>query len=142
MWNKIEKEDDLNNFMNILKDFHDSCIKEFKYTSGAYVDKDLSMYPINDKRKLRMIIQRQSRNPAVVEIEFSGLYQFNYYPVDENQTCEILEATMLLKNECIYWCDCGGLSENDFSSYEGTMICAKRIRWRIADEYIGSSDVY
>jgi len=54
----------------------------------------------------------------------------------------ISDATMLLKDDCIYWFDFGGLTENDFDNYQGTLICAKKLRWRVADEYLGSKEVY
>ena len=49
---------------------------------------------------------------------------------------------MIIKEDCIYWCDCGGLSEKDIESYTGTTICASKVRWRAADEYIGEQEVY
>lgn len=142
MWHEINDQNDLNSFFDMYCGFHDSCIKELKYISGAYVCDDLSMHPINEQRILRLIVQRQFKNPSVVEMEFIGLKYFKMYPNDENYTCEILDATMLLKDNCIYWCDCGGLSEDELESYEGTLICAAKVRWRAADEYIGPKEVY
>lgn len=34
---------------------------------------------------------------------------------------EILDSTLLLKDECICWCDCGDISKNDFADYEGLL---------------------
>lgn len=53
--------------------FHDSCLKEMKYISGAYVDEELSMLPVNSKRMLSVIIQRQFENPSAIELQFVGL---------------------------------------------------------------------
>ena len=69
MWNEIKSEKDLKSFMDTVCGFHDRCIKEIKYISGAYVDETLSMLPINTQRTLSVIIQRQFENPSVVEIE-------------------------------------------------------------------------
>lgn len=110
--------------------------------SGAYVNKNLGMLPVNKQRILSIIIQRQFENPSVIEMQFMGLNHLKLFPNDENYTCEILDATMLLKDDCIYWCDCGGLSEEDIKNYTGTTICASKVRWRAADEYIGSDEVY
>ena len=125
MWNNIANENDLKNFMDAMYDFHDSCIKEIKYISGAYVNEKLSMSPVNSQRILSVIIQRQFEDPS-----------------DENYTCEILDATMIIKEDRIYWCDCGGLSEKDIESYTGTTICASKVRWRAADEYLGAKEIY
>ena len=142
MWNEIANEKDLNSFMDAMYAFHDSCIKEIKYISGAYVDEKLSMSPVNSRRVLSMIIQRQFENPSVVEMQFVGLKSLKLFPIDENYTCEINDATMILKEDRIYWCDCGGLSEKDVESYTGTTICASKVRWRALDEYIGSKEIY
>ena len=96
MWNDIANEKDLHGFMDAMYGFHDSCIKEFKYISGAYVNEKLSMSPVNSQRILSMIIQRQFENPSVVEMQFVGLKYFKLFPNDENYTCEILDATMIL----------------------------------------------
>ena len=49
---------------------------------------------------------------------------------------------MIFKEDCIYWCDCGGLSVKDIESYTGTTICASKVRWRAVDEYIGPNEIY
>ena len=108
MWNEIKSEKDLKSFMDIVCGFHDSCIKEIKYISGAYVDETLSMLPNNTQRTLSVIIQLQFENPSVVEMQFVGLKYLRLFPIEEDYTCEILDTTMILKKDCIYWCDCGG----------------------------------
>jgi hypothetical protein len=142
MWNEINSNEDLSNFLDMLHGFHDSCLKELKYISGSYVNENLSMYPINDQRTLNIVIQRQFKDPSVIELEFSGLIYLKMFPNDENYTSEIFDATMILKDDCIFWCDCGGLSEADLETYKGTTICASKVRWRAADEYIGQEKVY
>ena len=142
MWNDIANENDLNNFMDAMYGFHDSCIKEIKYISGAYVNEKLSMSPVNSQRILCVIIQRQFEDPSAIEMQFAGLKYLKLFPNGENYTCEILDASMIIKEDCIYWCDCGGLSEKDIESYTGTTICASKVRWRAADEYIGEQEVY
>ena len=50
---------------------------------------------------------------------------------------------MILKEDCIYWCDCGGLSVKDIESYTGTTICASKVRWRALDDaHLGSNEIY
>lgn len=142
MWNEITNEKDLNSFMDAIYGFHDSCLKEIKYISGAYVNEKLSMKPVNSQRILSMIIQRQFEDPSVIEMQFVGLKYLKLFPNDENYTCEILDATMILKEDRIYWCDCGGLSEKDIGNYTGTTICASKVRWRAVNEYIGAKEIY
>lgn len=142
MWNEIESREDLFEFLDIVSFFHDSCIKEMKYLSGAYVDNDLSMYPINDNRILSVVIQRQFENIHTIEMRFEKLKFLKLYPVDDSYTCEIHDATLIWKDECIWWCDCGGLSESDIADYKGTIICASKLRWRSIDNCIGKKTFY
>ena len=72
MWHEICIEKDITFLMETVGYFHDSCLKELKYVSGAYVNNDLSMHPINDTRELKMIIQRQDESPSAIEFVFSG----------------------------------------------------------------------
>ncbi len=97
---------------------------------------------LHTQRILNMIIQRQFENPSVVEMQFVGLKYLKLFPNDENYTCEILDATMILEGDRVYWCDCGGLSVKDMESYTGTAICASKVRWRAVDEYIGPKEIY
>lgn len=142
MWNEINDNKDIMNLMERVFFFHDSCIKELKYLSGAYVDEELSMYPINEHRVLRVIIQRQFDDISMIELEFSGIKYLKLFPNDEKYTCEILDSTLVIKGNYIYWCDCGDLSETDLDNYTGTSICASKLRWRPISGCMGSEEFY
>lgn len=137
MWNEITNEEGLQSFMKFMNSFHDSCIKELKYISGAYVDENLSMYPVNDQRVLKVIFQRQYAEYPMIELEFKGLKYLKLFPVDDQYTCEILDSTLILKNNCVYWADCGELSKEDIENYRGTIICASKLRWRSINGFMG-----
>ena len=70
MWNEIRSEQDIRDFMDKVYAFHDSCIKEMHYVSGASVDADL------------------------------------------------------------------------IEDYDGTIICAARLRWRAIDGHMGNGEFY
>lgn len=142
MWNEIKNENDLNDFMNAVGLFHDGCIKEMRYLSGAYVCDDLAMYPINDRRVLNVIVQCQYEKHSMIDMEFEGLKYLKLFPLDERYTCEICDSTMILKDNCIYWCDCGGLSEEELEDYDGTLICAEKFRWRFIDKCMGEKEFF
>ena len=78
----------------------------------------------------------------MIELQFKGLKYLKLFPVDEQYTSEILDATMILKKDCIYWCDCGGLSEKDLDYYEGTLICAEKLEWRAVDDGMGQREFF
>ena len=58
-WNNIKTKDDIYKLMNVFGNFHDSCIKEIHYVSGAYVNENLEMNPINKRRNVTVVFQRQ-----------------------------------------------------------------------------------
>lgn len=142
MWNEIGTQKDLDDFIEKFYGFHDSCIKEMKYTSGAFVTDDLAMSPVNSKRILTIIIERQFDDIPVVELEFSGLKYLKLYPVQEEYTCEILDSTFIFKDGYIYWMDIGGLNENQLDDYQSTLVCAKNLRWRAIDVPFGDVELY
>ena len=135
MWETIHTNDEILKFMESVCHFHDSCIKEISYISGAYVSENHSMHPLNGRRVLRVVIQRQYEKDSMIEMEFQGLKHLKLFPVDESYTCEILDSTMIMKDGNFYWCDCGNVSESDLDDYAGTLICASgflsRIIWGI-----------
>ena len=142
MWKIISTNDEILMFMKKICYFHDSCIKEISYISGAYVDENLSMYPLNNRRVLRVAIQRQSEKDSMIEMEFQGLKHLALNPFDENYTCEILGSTMIIKDGDIYWCDSGNLSEADLDDYTGTLICASELKWRSVKNHMGKKEFY
>lgn len=141
MWNKINTEQELDNFLELCGGFHDCCLKELRYISGAFVNQNLGMYPINDQRKLYIVFQRQYENLTTIEIEFSGLVKLHLCPNDESYTCEILDAPMFFEDGKIYWADSDWFKEQR-ERYEGTWLCAEKVRWRNVDEYIGNKEIY
>lgn len=140
-WNEITSDQDLAEFLKLYDEFHDCCLKELRYISGAYVKQDLAMYPINDQRKLFVLFQRQNEKNSVVELEFSALEILNLNPYNQLYTCEILEASMFFENGKVYWGDSSDF-KNQKELYEGTWLCAENVRWRFVDEYIGEQVIY
>ena len=138
MWETVRTNDEILRFMGKMCDFHDSCIKEMHYMSGAYIDENFSMHPLNDRR----VLQRQCETDSMIEMEFQGLKRLQLAPVDEDYTCEISDSAMMIKDGNIYWCDCGDLSESDLGAYEGTLICAAEFRWRSIENHMGEKEFY
>ncbi len=142
MWQIISSNDEIVRFMERVCNFHDSCIKEINYLSGAYVNDSFSMFPLNDRRVLRVIIQRQYEKDSMIEMEFQGLKYLKLFPVDENDTCEILDSTMSMKDGNIYWCDSDDLFKFGLDDYTGTLICASKLRWRSIENHMGEKAFY
>lgn len=55
-----------------------------------------------------------NRGKNIVELEFSGIEYLKLFPYDEEYTCEILGVTLILEDGKIFWCDCDGISKEEF----------------------------
>ena len=142
MWNEITNSSDIVAFLQYTDMLHDGCIKEMKYESGAYVNENSFMHPVNDKRVLCVLVQRQSDEQPMVELVFSGLKYLRLYPANDNYTCEILDTSLVIKNNSIFWCDCAGFSAETIEEYTGTLICASKLCWRVIRKQIGANEAY
>lgn len=100
------------------------------------------MHPLNDRRILRVVIQRQYEKNSMIEMEFQGLKYLKLFPVDESYTCEILDSTMIMKDGNFYWCDFGNVPESDLDDYAGTLICASGFRRRSIENHMGEKEFY
>lgn len=141
-WQTIECMQDMQEFMEVVGNFHDSCIKEIKYSSGAYVHEGYRMHAINDKRVLDMILQFQHHNVPALVLEFIGLKELCLRPNNDKYTSEILEASMFFYGGLIYWCDDAVESVSEISTFTGTVVCAQRCRWRIIPNCFGQDDFF
>ena len=138
-WNEIRDEDSLKEFMEKVSFFHDSCIKEMHYLSGAYVNENMDMYPVNDRRILRVIIQRQYEEDSMIEMEFQGLKYLKLFPADEHYTCEILGSNIILKEDRVIWSDCEDKTDLEDGD-TGTLVCASKLRWRPISGCMGEKE--
>lgn len=142
MWNEIKNDIELQQFMDLVNCFHDGCVKEIRYLSGAYVNADLSMYPMNDCRTLQLVIQLQNETVSMIEMKFEGLKFLRLTPVCDKYTCEISAASMFFSDNRIYWCDdvCSG--KTDFDNFDGTAICAEKVCYRVIENSMGSKEYF
>ena len=142
MWNEVITTENITNLINIYGGFHDSCIKEVNYISGAHVNDNLSMMPINDMRSVDIVFQRQYKNPMAIVMRFSGLKTLHLAPPNSNYTCEIFDAAMFIKENHIYWADSYDVTHENIETYNGTWICAEKLQWRVIDECIRADKIY
>ncbi|MBQ3519727.1 MAG: hypothetical protein IJA31_10460 [Clostridia bacterium] len=142
MWHEILTQEDIESFMKRMLHFHDSCIKEMRYVSGASVGENLGMFPVNDRRELRMIIQRQFAEDSAIEMVFGGLKHMKLTPLDEEYTCEILGASMGIKDGFLYWCNEEDPSVCSADDDCAILIYAKTLQWRTLENAMGDADFY
>ena len=140
MWNEINNQNELNDFMKKIKSFYDSCIKEIKYISGAYVNENLSMSPINSKNSLHVVIQCQFTCYPTIELNFDKLHFINLKPVNDMYTCEIFEAHMKYEKGLFYWYS--SYPDKHYKDFDGTIICSEKFKWRTLDNCLGKQELY
>ena len=125
-WTYVETQEDAANLLKSAYFFHDSVLKTLNYTSGAYVNTDRSMYPIADIRQVTMCFESQWCDK--IELVFEGVTALNLRPAGDNFTADISSASIIVKNESVFFCD-DGIQEWD-ENYSGTWITAYSLRWR------------
>lgn len=143
----LTNENDIENFMKLYGYFHDSCIKELKYESGMYVNSNLSMQPINDKRNLNIIFQRQFSTFSTIEMVFEGLVCLHLNPSSSDMDGIINSAYMCIKDGEVLWLDSDNFNKeidskelNKLSNI--TWIKAENVKYRIMDNYLGEDQIY
>lgn len=76
-WVDIEDNEGVKILLNLFGNFHDSCLKEFHMWSDHYVENDLSMQTSSElDTKVRIIFQRQARNPSAIELFLNKSLKF------------------------------------------------------------------
>lgn len=140
--NTVLNQEDLDRLTDFAEGFHDGCIKEMRYVSGAFVDPERWMHPTNDKRELRVVIQSQSEAVGAVELVFQRLRFLKLFPVDETCSCEIHDSKLVFRHGFVYWCDSADVRDEDLDTYEGTVVCAEALQWRRLDPRLGKEPFY
>ena len=126
-WCYVETQEDVDALMHETHGFHDSVLKNLEYVSGAYVSEDKSMYPVNSLRALKMTFESQWTE--TIELVFEGLVALNLRPSDDNFDAIIFSASILLKDETVFFVDDEMEKEN--LQTDCTCVKAYSLRWRI-----------
>lgn len=127
---EIKNQDDIDFLMSQYVGFHDSCIKEIKYISGSFVAEDGSMNPINNVREIEVIFQSQISKKRTLQICFEKLKMIYLEPEDESFDCVIYGASIKQFNGLFYWCNWENLKSEEIDKRKGTLISAKKVKWR------------
>lgn len=114
-WKYIRNQEDADEFMRMFVYFHDSTLDKLTYEE-AY-----------SKTQLKVCFDNSGWY-GVVELCFEGLIALNLRAPAENHSREIYGATLIIKDESVYWAD-GDLEDEDFN-YIGTYIKALNLKWR------------
>jgi hypothetical protein len=139
IWNSISSQSDIENLLKIFSYFHDTCLHEAHIWTEHWVSPDLSMHCSGElDTRIRLLVQRQLKNPSAVELSFEQVVTFHLQPSPQNCDSIILGATMLLDNGIFYWADTIGWKYTADSRDSSTWIAARKIAWRDVSDWMGA----
>lgn len=116
IWNYVLTEEDADNFMELFAGFHDSTLDKLVYEDDYSSPKVVAVFD-------------NSGWYGIIEICFEGVWAVNIRPPKENFSGEIYGATLIIKDESVFWADSYGVEEENLS-YEGNYIKALNMKWR------------
>ena len=130
-WNIIKDQDDVDSLMALFGGFHDGCLREAHLWTGHWVSNDLAMTcPDSLDNCIRILVQRQFKDPSAIELLFEEVTRFNLVPTPENYESIISGATLSVQGSTAYWSPTEGWWLDSPSRDEVTWVSAKRLRWR------------
>ena len=124
-WKCIKTQAEVDELNELFGNFHDACLKELCFSTGGFVSDNYTMQVISTPAA-RLLFQRQKRDPAVIELEFSGVLQINIKPVGENEGVDIFSTHL-------YW------TEEIFSGVKKIMNTMKKERMKVLGLQPGQS---
>jgi hypothetical protein len=143
-WNVIETEEQAHEFNKMYGYFNDSFIKEARYESGNYLNEKLEEIAYIE-HKLYIIFQRTEPELSSIEMVFEGLERMSFIPLPLNCIPYYNYAKIGIWNSKVYfnvWEYFDPVIPEHWNEVEQTMVLAQKIRWRIAEEYIGKDRNY
>ncbi len=142
IFNIIDNQESIDYLMNQFNGFHDSCIKEVKYVSGAYVSKNGAINPFDSTKTMTIIFQSQGANIRTIEMKFDGIVRFNLCPKGEMEDAVLYGASILYYNGLIYWSSLYDVKLSELEDCDSTWVSSERISWRALDNCLGDKIIY
>lgn len=148
IWHDVSNQFDIDYLNEIYGGFHDACITELRYISGAYVDKNLAMgFGESIDRKLFVIFKRQWK-PMKIELLFEGMREMNIAGWQNHYFCDIFDCYLALHQDLIkgrddnliVWADNAGFNpkeiyeRNILSEPLTTYIISEKLKWRLLED--------
>lgn len=145
-WQRLKSQKDIDDLMEQFGSFKNSVITELSYVSGAFVHPALLMYPVNAKRRLRVIFQHQDHEIPAIEIVFDEVKRLNLAPTGTNQFAQIEDVFFQIIKGKIYWAQSDDFNvekiDKDLSYCDFTWIAAKRAQWRVIENHLGNELIF
>jgi hypothetical protein len=147
-WYDVSNQSDIDYLNEIYGGFHDACITELRYISGADVDENLSMgFGESIDRKLFVVFKRQWK-PMKIELLFEGMRQMNIAGWQNHYFSDISDCYLALHNDLIkgrddnliVWADNAGFNpkeiyeRNVLSEPLTTYIISEKLKWKLLED--------
>jgi hypothetical protein len=137
-WHRVQTDADVEQLLSTFGGFHDGCLREAHIWTETYVTEDLTMAcPGHLDTHVRLLFQRQWRDPSAIELLFDQVIAFHLAPSPENYGSEIADAALLIQDGIIYWAESWQWRPEHPERDESTWIAAKQLRWRDASSWMG-----
>lgn len=130
-WRRIEADQEVADFLTMFGSFHDSCLKEAYAWGGHSVESDLMM-TVNPMVYLRVLFQRQARDPSAVELVFVDVTELLWKPAQPPYEDIIYEASIFRQGGLFVWTD--GRDHQE----QRMRIAARHLFWRDASAWMGA----
>lgn len=114
-WKYLDTQADADQFMKLFAGFHDARIDKILY------EEDMQ------NRKLIMTADNSGWY-GIVELCFEGLIAMNLRPPQENLSRELFSATLIIKDNMVFWADEKMIEED--MNYEFNFIKALNLKWK------------
>lgn len=141
-WNELKEESEIRELLEDFGYFHDGCLKEMHMWTETYVDENLTMAaPSGLDTNVKLLFQRQFKNPSAIELWFEGVTGIHILPTPENFASILFEAIILKQNGTYYWSDDIDFDPSNIE-HNVSWISAKKLRWRERNDWMGKQHRY
>lgn len=141
-WIELKEKSEIKKLLEDFGYFHDGCLKEMHMWTDTYVEEKLNMNaPGELDTNVKLLFQRQFKNPSVIELWFEGVTEIRILPTPENFTSILFEAIILKQHDTYYWSDDIDFDPNQIE-YHPSWISAKKLRWRERNDWMGKQNRY
>lgn len=141
-WIELKEELEIRELLENYGYFHDGCLKEVHMWTETHVDDNLTMNaPSGLDTNVKLLFQRQFKNPSVIELWFEGITGIYILPTLEKFDSILFEAIILKQKDTYYWSDDIDFDPNQIE-YNISWISAKKLRWREKNDWLGKQNRY
>lgn len=143
-WNEVRTPEDIAELMKAFVGFHDACLTELRYASGAFVDGEGRMwFGRPEERTARATFHSQWKEQAL-ELCFTGVRKICMAGWQERYGCDLFDCYLAIHTDLvagrddplIVWADGEDFSPKDLPERGllgepmDSYIVAARLRWR------------